>query len=161
MPHIATGDLFREAVELGTPLGLQAQRHMDAGELVPDELAVELVLERVRRPDAALGFVLDGVPRTVAQAEALDAALAALGRPLQRVVHLDVPRKEILERIARRATLGHRTDDRADVVEHRLGVYLAVTAPLIDDYRSNGVLVSIDGVGTVDEVAGRVEQALA
>ena len=161
VPHIATGDLLRQAAEAGTPLGLQARHYMDAGELVPDQLIDELVRERISRPDAELGFVLDGVPRTLRQAERLDAALSALGRLLQRVVLLEVRPSQIVERTARRGALAHRPDDRADIVANRLRVYHAESPPLAEYYRSRGLLASIDGIGTVDEVASRIEETLA
>jgi adenylate kinase len=161
VPHISTGDLLRQAAEAGTPLGLQARPYMDAGELVPDQLVDELVQERIRRPDAELGFVLDGVPRTLRQAEMLDTTLSELGRPLQRVVLLEVPRAQIVERTARRGALAHRPDDRADVVANRLRVYHAESPPLVEYYRSRGLLTFIDGMGTVDKVASRIEETLA
>lgn len=161
VPHIATGALLRQAVAAGTPLGLLARPYLDAGELVPDRVIGDLVRARVRRPDAEPGFVLDGVPRTLRQAEMLDATLLAFGRPLQRVVLLQVPPSEILERIARRGARSHRGDDRSEVVENRLRIYHVAAPPLTEHYRSRGMLVSIDGMGTVDEVASRIEQALA
>lgn len=161
VPHIATGDLLRQAVAAGTPGGLLARPYLDAGELVPDRLIGNLVRERIRRPDAEPGFVLDGVPRTLRQAQLLDAALSALGRPLQRVVLLQVSPSEILERTARRGARSHRRDDRSEIVANRLRVYHAESPPLTKYYRSRGLLVSIDGVGTVDQVARRVEEALA
>ena len=161
VPHIATGDLLRQAAEAGTPRGLQARHYMDAGELVPDHLVDELVRERIHRPDAEVGFVLDGAPRTLRQAEMLDAALSVLGRPIQRVVLLEVPPARIIERTARRGALAHRRDDRSEIVANRLRVYHAESPPLTEYYRSRGLLVSIDGVGTVDQVARRIEEALA
>lgn len=160
VPHIATGVLLRQAVEAGTPLGLQARHSMDAGELVPDRLVDELVQQRIRRPDAELGFVLDGVPRTLRQAELLDAALSTLGRPLQRVVLLDVRQAQIVERTARRRALAHRPDDRADIVANRLRVYHDESPPLAQYYRSRGLLRPIDGMGTLDKVASSVLEAL-
>ncbi|WP_291990464.1 adenylate kinase [Luteitalea sp.] len=161
VPHIATGDLLRQAAEAGTPRGLQARHSMDAGELVPDQLVDELVRERIRRPDAEVGFVLDGVPRTLRQGEMLDAALSTLGRPIQRVVLLEVSPAQIVERTARRGTITHRRDDRSEIVANRLRVYHAESPPLTEYYRSRGLLVSIDGVGTVDQVARRIEEVLA
>ncbi len=159
VPHISTGDLLRQVSEAGTPLGLQARPYMDAGELVPDQLVDELIRERVRRPDADSGFVLDGVPRTLQQAEMLDAAFSTLGRPLQRVVLLEVPPAQIVERTARRRALAHRPDDRADIVANRLRVYHAESTPLTEHYRSRGLLAPINGMGTADEVASRIEEA--
>jgi adenylate kinase len=160
VPHIASGDLFREAIKAGTPLGASARRFIDRGELVPDELALQVVLDRISRPDAEHGFILDGFPRTIRQAEALDEQLSAQCRALERVVELRVPTDQLIERIAGRAARTDRSDDRAGIVSNRLRVYLAQTAPLVDYYRTHGLLVPVDGIGTVEEVTARVEQAL-
>lgn len=161
VPHIATGSILREAVDLGTPLGRDVRPLLDAGDLVPDDLIVKTVLERIRQPDAAEGFILDGFPRTLGQAEALDSALSDLGRPLQRVIQLRVPEDEVAGRIAGRGEVAHRSDDREDIVADRLRVYDTETAPLAEYYRSRGVLVPVDGVGPIDEVARRIWDALA
>jgi adenylate kinase len=161
VPHIASGELLRQAVEMGTPRGTQAGSFMDRGELVPDELALQVVLDRIAQPDAELGFIFDGFPRTLRQAQALDAELGAAGRALERVLELRVPTDQILDRIAGRATLSRRSDDREEVVANRLRVYRAQTAPLVDYYRVRGLLVPIDGAGTIEDVADRIEHALA
>jgi adenylate kinase len=158
VPHVASGELLRRAIEAGTPPGRRARDFMDRGELVPDDLALQVVLDRLGQPDAERGFILDGFPRTLRQAEALDAELAAAGRALERVVELRVPKDQLLARIAGRARHDHRTDDRDGVVENRLRVYLAQTAPLVDYYRARRLLVPVDGVGTIDAVADRVER---
>ena len=160
VPHVASGELLRRAVEAGTPLGTRARRSIDRGELVPDELALQVVLDRIGQPDAQHGFILDGFPRTLRQAETLDAELDAPGRALDRVVELRVPTDQLLDRIAGRATLDRRSDDREEVVTNRLRVYRRQTAPLVDYYRARGLLVPVDGTGTIEEVAGRVEHAL-
>jgi len=160
VPLIASGDLLRRAIQSGTPLGMTVRRFVDAGDLVPDELAVEIVLDRLGQPDANDGFILDGFPRTLGQARALDDRLAAEGRPLERVVELRVPTDQLVDRIAGRAGIDGRSDDRADVAQHRLQVYLTQTAALTEYYRAHGILASIDGVGTVDEVAHRIDDAL-
>jgi adenylate kinase len=160
VPHVASGELLRRAVEAGTSLGMGAGGFMDRGELVPDDLFLQVVLDRPGRPDAERGLIVDGFPRTPRQAEALDAELAAAGRALERAVELRVPTDQLLARIARRGRLDHRTDDRDGVVENRLRVYLAETAPLVDYYRARGLLVPVDGVVTVGAVADRIEHAI-
>jgi adenylate kinase len=160
VPHVASGDLLRRTIEAGTPRGMIASRFIDRGELVPDRLVLEIMLDRLGQLDAERGFILDGFPRTLPQAEALDDRLAAEGRPLQRVVDLSVPTEQLVERIAGRAKLDGRSDDRSEVAANRLRVYLDQTAALTDYYRARGLLASVDGVGTIDEVAGRIERAL-
>lgn len=161
VPLIASGELLRQAVAAGTPLGLSARDFMDRGELVPDELVLQVVLERLIQADAERGFILDGFPRTLRQAESLDDALATTDRALERVVELRVPTDQLLARIAGRATRDGRSDDREGVVANRLRVYLAQTAPLIDYYQARGLHVPVDGIGTVEAVANRVDRALA
>jgi adenylate kinase len=160
VPHIASGELLRTAAEVGSSLGKQAVRFMENGELVQDEIVLQVVLERIGQPDAERGFILDGFPRTLRQAEALDAELGAAGRALELVVELQVPSDQLVGRIVGRARLSHRPDDREGVVANRLRVYLARTEPLVSYYRARGLLVSVDGVGAVEAVAGRIEDAL-
>jgi adenylate kinase len=160
VPLVASGELLRRAVAAGTPLGLSARDFMDRGELAPDELVLQVVLERLTRADAEHGFILDGFPRTLRQAESLDDALGAAGRALERVVELRVPTDLLLARIAGRAQRDGRSDDREGVVANRLRVYLAQTAPLIDYYQARGLLVPVDGIGTVEAVAERIDRAL-
>ncbi len=188
VPHIATGDMLRAHVKGGTPLGVEAQGYMEAGELVPDDLVVRMLGERIAEPDAVDGFLLDGFPRTVPQAEALDAMLAERGRPLDRLIVLDVPEDEVVRRISGRlvarngrvyhelfdppATPGiddeeglpleRRPDDEPDVVRNRYrNVYLAQTLPVREHYRARGIAeVVVDGVGATDEVAARLDAAL-
>jgi adenylate kinase len=145
----------RLAERLGVPHVASGER-----ELVPDELALQVVLDRIAQPDAKRGFVLDGFPRTLRPAEALDGGRGAEGRALDRVVELRVPTNQLLDRIAGRATLGHRSDNREEVVTNRLRVYRVQTAPLVDYYRARGLLVPIDGAGTIEDVAERIEHAL-
>jgi adenylate kinase len=161
VPHVASGELLRRAVEDGTPLGTTASSYMDRGELVPDDLVLHVVLDRLGQADAERGFILDGFPRTRAQAVSLDAELGAAGRALERVVELRVPTDLLLARIATRASRDGRSDDREGVVANRLRVYLDQTAPLVDYYRARGLLVPVDGVGTIEAVAERIAQALA
>jgi adenylate kinase len=159
---VSTGDMFRAAVADGTPMGVAAKAHMDAGTLVPDDVVVGMTLERIGQPDCVNGVLLDGFPRTVAQAEALDAALrdAEGDAAIDVVVHLDVPDDLLVDRLAKRAELEGRADDNIETVRNRLAVYAAETAPVVDYYRAQGVLRTVDGVGDPDEVTGRIRDAI-
>lgn len=187
VPQIATGDMLREAVAAGTPLGRQAQEYMDRGALVPDDVIVGLIAERLSRSDAKSGFILDGFPRTIRQAEALDRLLHDLGQQLERVVFFDVSEQELLRRLTGRrscpvcqstyhlvsappqrpglcdkcgAALVQRVDDSESTVRHRLRVYASQTAPLLDHYRRCGLLVTVGGEGTVDTIRHAIRQAV-
>lgn len=165
IPQISTGDIFRANVGQGTDLGTLAKKYMDAGELVPDEVTVAMVQDRLAQPDAARGYLLDGFPRTVAQAEALDSLLREAGQPLDCVLEIRVPDEHIVDRLASRVTMvdgkpTQRDDDKPDTVRRRLQVYAEQTAPLVEFYTGRGSLRSIDGVGEVDEVTGRALGAL-
>jgi adenylate kinase len=160
VPAISTGDIFRSSIADGTELGRLAQSYLDAGKLVPDEVTNDMVRERISRPDSAAGFLLDGYPRTVAQAHALDDMLAGLGAHLDRVVELTVDVSEMIRRLNRRAEIEGRSDDTEDVIRHRQDVYVEQTAPLVDLYRERSVLVQVDGMGEVDEVTDRLTSAL-
>jgi len=188
VPAISTGDMFREAGAQSSPMGQEMRTRMDRGELVPDDLVIAVVRERIGRDDCARGFLLDGFPRTVAQATALDAMLADQGRALAAVVALTAPANVILERLGGRRTCSHcntpfhvtsnppatadicdrcghgltvRPDDQPEAIRTRLQVYEERTAALIDHYRTAGVLRPVDGAGTVEEVAAHVADALA
>jgi adenylate kinase len=158
IPHISTGEMLREQVAQQSPLGIQVKATLDRGELVADELIMQIVHERLSRPDCARGFLLDGIPRTLLQSEMLDAILARMSCPLTHVVQITVPQQVIMERIRHRggAVQGARTDDSAEVAAHRYQVYLTQTAPLAAHYKDQGCLREVDGVGTVDEVFERV-----
>src|SRR5579871_1526569 len=191
IPQISTGDLLRAAVAKGTPLGLRAREAMDQGRLVEDEIVLGMFRERLAEPDAANGFILDGFPRNLAQADALDSLLSELGQPLDAVVQMDVDYAELLRRISGRRTcadcgrvfnlfstpaeqidsekcpktgephkLFQRPDDTEETVANRLKVYEEKTKPLIEYYRDEGVLQTIDAEGDVDEVTERLEAAL-
>ena len=155
-PHIATGDIFRANVAEGTELGRAAQEYMDRGDLVPDDVVIAMVMERLASDDCASGFVLDGFPRTVNQAEALDRRLAGLGTPLEAALSFDVTEEELLRRLAGRAAAQHRADDVEQTIRHRLEVFGIKTRPLIDYYRHRRLLTMVDGVGLVEEVTGRI-----
>lgn len=187
VPKISTGDIFRANVSQGTALGLEAKKYMDAGELVPDEVTVEMVRDRLAADDARAGFLLDGFPRNVPQAEVLDEVLAAAGLRLDVVLELVVEDDEVVRRLSGRRTcrscnqvwhldfdppaepgtcdrcgseLYQRDDDKAETVQNRLDVYARQTAPLVGYYAGHGLLVGIDATGQVDDVTGRALEAL-
>lgn len=160
VPHISTGELLRAAVAAATPLGLKAKEVMAAGNLVSDEIVLGMLEDRLGQPDVAAGFILDGYPRNLAQANALDALLTRLNLPVDVAVQLDVGADLLIQRLAGRAQAEGRADDSPDAVGNRLRVYTDQTAPVIDFYRSSGKLVCVFGVGSVDEVLSRVLAAI-
>jgi len=160
VPAISTGDILRAAVREGTPLGRQAQAIMAKGELVPDDLMIGLIRERVAQRDAREGFILDGFPRTVPQAEALEALLSGNGDALSAVLNFSVPEPELVERMLQRARAEGREDDRPETIRERLRVYRDKTEPLIGYYRKKDLVVEVPGVGTIPEITARVESAL-
>ena len=160
LPHIATGDIFRENVGEGTELGRRAKEFMDRGDLVPDEIVIDMVADRVARPDATAGFLLDGFPRTVAQAEALDEVLQRDGGQIDLVIRLLVDKDELVSRLLKRAQEQGRSDDTREVIENRQSVYAEQTAPLVDWYRERGVLRDVDGEGEISQVRERVLDAV-
>jgi adenylate kinase len=161
VPAISTGDMLRAAVREGTPLGLQAKAVMEAGELVSDDLMIGLIRERISQPDARPGFLLDGFPRTVEQAVALDGLLKGNEKLLSTVVNLSVPETVLIDRLAGRSGQENRSDDRRETVLERLRVYRQKTEPLIEFYRRRGLLTDVDGVGEVSEIADRISRAVA
>lgn len=179
IPHISTGDMFRAAIKEGTELGMKAKEYMDKGELVPDEIVVGIVKERLLQPDCRDGFLLDGFPRTVAQAQALGEALKEMGATIDVVLNVDVEQEELLSRLTGRRVckgcgstyhirfnpptvrnvcdkcggeLYQRSDDTVETVKQRLEVYRNQTAPLIDYYSEAGLLVTVDGARDIEEV---------
>jgi adenylate kinase len=154
--NIATGDIFRANVAEGTELGRLAQTYMDQGDLVPDQVVIAMVMERLAEPDCRGGFVLDGFPRTVGQAVALDRRLADLGTPLQSALHFEVTEEELFRRLAGRASALRRSDDSEQTIRHRLEVFAVKTRPLVDYYRRRRLLAMVDAVGPVDQVTARV-----
>ncbi len=164
--QLSTGDMLRAAVAAGTPVGLRAKDTMERGELVPDEVVVAIVANRIDQPDVARGFVLDGFPRTVPQAEALDRLLAERGLKLDAVVELKVNEGILLERIEKRAAetaaRGEtvRSDDNSEILRGRLAAYRAQTAPLVNYYDAKGTLRTVDGMAPVDEVATALDRIL-
>jgi adenylate kinase len=160
LPHISTGDMFRAAIAEGSELGREVQPILAAGELVPDEVTVALIRERLAAPDAAGGFVLDGFPRNLAQAEALDAMLGSIGRDLDAILYFDLPDDVATERLLGRARLEARPDDTPEVIARRLAVYHAETEPVVERYRATGRLVPLHAGRSVGEVWAEIEAAL-
>ncbi len=161
VPHVSTGDMLRAAVAAGTPVGRQAKAVMDAGALVGDEIVIAIARDRLSQADCEKGFILDGFPRTDGQAQALDAMLAELGTPLDCCLAITVDADEVVTRLLKRAEIEGRTDDNEETIRERMRVYAEKTAPLLDHYRDQGLLVEVSGMGSVEEVAQRLEEALA
>lgn len=160
VPHVSTGDLLRAEVKAGSPLGLQAKEVMARGELVSDGILLGMLEDRLSREDVAKGFILDGYPRNLAQAAALDALLERIGQPMDAAVQLEVDNELLIDRLAGRAQAEGRADDNPESVRKRLQVYDEQTAPVIGYYRDAGRLGVVDGVGTLDEVFDRILAAL-
>ncbi len=181
IPHISTGDILRAEVKNGTPLGKQAQPIMARGDYVPDEIMIGIIRNRLAEPDTDNGFILDGFPRTIPQAEALDRLLTEIGKEFDRVVYLKVETPELVRRLAGRmtcpidqktyppgtrtcpndgATLVQREDDKPEAVQQRIEVYLSKTLPLLDYYRSRALVSDVEGVGTIEEIHSRVLKAV-
>ncbi len=156
LAHLSTGDMLRAARDAKTEIGLKAESYMAAGQLVPDDVIVAIVAERLKAPDCGAGFLLDGFPRTIAQAEALDQMLAERGTPLDAVLELRVPEEELFRRLAGRG----RADDSPEVIRQRLVAYRHQTEPLLDYYEKKSLLKVIDGLGSVDEIFARIKEAL-
>jgi adenylate kinase len=160
IPHISTGEMLRSAIAAGSELGQKVKEIVESGALVPDELIVEVIRERLSQPDAQSGFVLDGFPRTIGQAEALDALLAELGRPLEIVLELELEEKTAVERMLGRAAEQGRADDTPAVIKNRFEVYRRQTEPLSNYYRSTGILFVVDSSPGMDEVFTEIERVL-
>lgn len=157
---ISTGDIFRENIKGRTELGQEAQKYVDAGNLVPDSVTNRMVEDRLTWDDAKDGFLLDGYPRNRTQVVAFDEITARLGVDLDVVLELTADREELISRLVRRAEIDGRADDTEDVIRHRLEVFESETAPMIEEYRQRGVLKQVDGLGAVDEVNARIVEAL-
>ena len=160
VPHISTGELLRAAVAAGSALGLQAKAVMEAGNLVSDDIVLGMLEERLLKPDTGNGFILDGYPRNLVQARALDALLARIGQPADVAVQLDVATDLLVDRLSGRAKLEGRPDDSPDAVRKRLAVYSEQTAPVVDFYRNQGKLACVHGEGGMDEVFVRILEAI-
>jgi adenylate kinase len=181
IPHIATGDMLRAEIQAGTPLGLQAQPILAAGQYVSDDIMIGMIRNRLRRPDTEPGFIIDGFPRTVPQAQALDQVMGELGKGLDRVIYLMVPIEELLHRLSGRlvcpacqrtyppvslqcevdgSVLVQREDDKPEAVKPRIEIYLDKTVPVLDHYRGEGLVSEIDGRGTIDDISQQVLMAV-
>ena len=181
IPHIATGDMLRAEIAAGTPLGQQAQPILAAGHYVSDEIMIAMIANRLRQPDCRRGFIIDGFPRTIPQAEALDGLMGELGRHFDRVLYLKVELEELLQRLSGRLVcprcqrtyppgtaacavdgshLAQREDDKAEAVKPRIEVYLQKTIPVLDHYRGEGLVSEIEGMGTIDEISRQVLAAV-
>jgi adenylate kinase len=160
IPQISTGDMLRAAVSAGSALGRKAKAYMERGDLVPDELVIGAARERLARPDTVRGFILDGFPRTAEQARALDELLEDLDVALERCVSIGVDEEALVARLNRRAEIEGRSDDNEEAIRTRMRVYRSQTEPLIAYYRERGLLAEVCGVGSVEEVAKRIEEAL-
>jgi adenylate kinase len=182
IPHIATGDMLRAEIQSGTPLGLQAQPILAAGQYVSDEIMIAIIRGRMQQPDCRRGFIIDGFPRTIPQAEALDTLMDELGRSFNRVLYLKVSLEELLRRLSGRlvcprcqrtyppstaaceadgSSLVQREDDKVEAVKPRIEIYLQKTIPVLDHYRGSGLVSEIDGMGTIDEISRQVLAAVA
>lgn len=160
VPHISTGVLLRAAVEAGTELGQKARSIMDRGELVPDDIMLDLIEERLQKPDAQNGFILDGYPRNLGQANALGTLLDRIEKPLDVAIQIDVDTDLVVERIAKRAAEEGRSDDSEETVRKRLAVYEEQTAPVVGFYAERGLLTRVLGEGSIDEVNQRIMAVL-
>ena len=160
VPHISTGDMFRAAIEAGTDLGRRVEPILGSGDLVPDDLTVSLIRERLSAPDAIEGFVLDGFPRNLAQAEALDEMLAEIDRVLDAVLFFDLSDEVAVERIRGRALDEGRDDDTPDAIARRLAIYHDQTEPVVERYRATGKLVPLHAERSIEEVSTEIEEAL-
>jgi adenylate kinase len=160
IPQISTGDMLRAAVSDATEVGREAKGYMDRGDLVPDSVVIGVAEERLAKPDAAGGFILDGFPRTVAQAQALDELLDRIGSKLEKCVALVVDEEAVVKRLLKRAEIEGRSDDNESTIRNRMSVYHESTKPLIDYYRERGLLAEVDGMGRVDEIGARIREAL-
>lgn len=161
IPHISTGEIFRANVGEGTELGVEAKKYMDKGEYVPDSITNAMVADRLAQPDTGNGFLLDGYPRTLEQVGELDKILANLETPLDTVVEITANTEEVIARLLNRAKLEGRADDTEDVIRRRMEVYAEQTEPLTAIYREKGLLVQVDGMGSVEEVSARLLAALS
>jgi adenylate kinase len=160
VPHISTGELLRAAVKAGTLLGQKAKKVIDRGELVSDDIMLGLLEERLSEPDAKIGFILDGYPRNLVQAESLDELLERMGQPVDEALLIDVDIERVISRIARRAAEEGRSDDTEDVVRHRMEVYEEQTAPVAEYYARRGLLSRVLGEGSIEEVFQRMKGVL-
>ncbi|MCB1177998.1 MAG: adenylate kinase [Leptospiraceae bacterium] len=160
IPQVSTGDILRASIQKGTEMGLKAKKFMDAGDLVPDEVVIGIIKDRLKEPDCENGFLLDGFPRTTEQAKALDALLDSMGIGLDAVINIAVPDNELLNRLLERAKIEGRADDNEETIKNRLVNYNNKTFPLLDYYKGSGKLKEIDGLGKVEEITALIREVL-
>ncbi|PYP59502.1 MAG: adenylate kinase [Gemmatimonadetes bacterium] len=160
LPKITTGDLLRAAMKDGTPLGLDAKKFYDEGKLVPDSIILGMIKEQLDRPEATTGAILDGFPRTAAQAELVDRTLAQRGQRLNHILLLDVTEDELVRRMSARSQVEGRSDDAPEAIANRLQIYQRDTAPLIAHYAQRGIVHRVPGTGTVDQIAGEIKRII-
>ncbi len=160
IPQISTGEILRSAIKEGTELGKQAKTFIDKGELVPDSIVIGIVEERIKQDDCKNGFLLDGFPRTIKQAEELEKMLSNLNKKIDSVINLDVPEEELVKRLLNRAIIENRTDDTEPVIRNRMKTYFEQTHPLIEFYKNKGLLKNINGIGTIEEIFERILSVL-
>ena len=159
--HLSTGDLLRSEIAAGSKLGIEAKTYMEKGELVPDEVVIGMIKGKLASEKEAKGFIFDGFPRTVAQAEALDSVLVENGTPISAMLSLEVEKQELVNRLLARGKVSGRPDDQnQDVIENRINVYNEKTAPLVDYYKTFGKHFGIDGMGSIEEIAGRLKNTV-
>lgn len=161
IPQISTGDILRKAMKNGTPMGQKAKEYVESGKLVPDEVVIGIVKDRIADDDCKNGFLLDGFPRTTEQADALEALLKENGTALDAAVNLDVPEAELVKRLLDRAQKEGRSDDTEPVIKQRLQTYAEKTQPLIDYYRNKGLLKEVNGLGSLEEITERIRTSLS
>ncbi len=160
IPQISTGEILRASIQKGTEMGLQAKKFMDAGDLVPDEVVIGIIKERLAEADCKGGFLLDGFPRTIEQAKALDVLLKSMNLQLDAVINISVPDEELLNRLLERAKIEGRSDDNEETIKNRLNNYNQKTFPLIEYYRKTGILREINGVGSVEQITALIKEGL-
>lgn len=161
IPQVSTGDILREAVANETAMGQKAKQYMDAGDLVPDAVVIGIIADKVATPECAKGFILDGFPRTLDQAQALDVLLSSNHKKINHVISFDVPEQELINRLLERSKIEGRADDNIESIKNRLSVFFEKTQPLIDYYNEMGKLVQVNGLGEVAEISERVKEIIS
>ena len=157
IPQISTGDILREAIKNETELGKKAKKFLDSGDLVTDDIVIDIIRERLAKGDCGKGFILDGFPRTVVQAQSLDKLLKEMGKSLDLIINLDVPENELLKRLLKRAEIEGRSDDNEEVIKNRLVNYRSKTLPLLDYYKNQSILTEVDGLGDQESITSFIK----
>jgi adenylate kinase len=160
IPQISTGEILRESIQKGTEMGLNAKKYMDSGDLVPDSVVIGIIKDRLKEPDCKNGFLLDGFPRTTAQAEALDKLLENMGISLNCAINIRVSNEELIKRLLERAKIEGRADDNEETIKNRLDNYNQKTYPLLDYYKKKSLLREVDGVGSIEQIASKIKKEL-